>query len=363
MAYGGAQELFRITPDLTALGKIIGGGLPLAAYGGRADIMDTVAPVGPVYQAGTLSGNPLAVAAGLAQLTLLEEQKDTLYTDLHHKMHTLAHATKETAARLGIPHRINRLGSMMTLFFTDTKVTDFATAKTSRHRPLRGLLPGAAGAGRLLRAVAVRGRVRQHGAHRRRSWTRRPRPSSRRCMSWLDLPARGRAGRHRRPRPAVCRDLAARWAMSPDEPPVRRDADDPAPCRPLLRDVPRRDAASASWISRPARRTSPARCMRWGRRRGLDLTVVGVDNHAGHAADGAGDAPGRLIWSRPTRCACPSRPRSFDLALCALAFHHFGFEPSARVLRAMDALTTRGFVVSDLRRDRLTLWGVQAGWR
>ena len=131
LAYGGAQELFGITPDLTALGKIIGGGLPLAAYGGRADIMDTVAPVGPVYQAGTLSGNPLAVAAGLAQLTMLAEQKDTLYTDLHHKMHTLAQATKEAAARLGIPHRVNRLGSMMTLFFTDAKVMDFATAKTS----------------------------------------------------------------------------------------------------------------------------------------------------------------------------------------------------------------------------------------
>jgi len=131
LAYGGAQELFGVTPDLTALGKIIGGGLPLAAYGGRADIMDTVAPVGPVYQAGTLSGNPLAVAAGLAQLTMLDEQKDTLYTDLHHKMHTLAQTTKDTAARLGIPHRINRLGSMMTLFFTDAKVVDFASAKTS----------------------------------------------------------------------------------------------------------------------------------------------------------------------------------------------------------------------------------------
>jgi glutamate-1-semialdehyde 2,1-aminomutase len=131
VAYGGAQELFRITPDLTCLGKIIGGGLPLAAYGGRADIMDTVAPLGPVYQAGTLSGNPLAVAAGLAQITLLEEQKDTLYNMLHARMHRLAHAVKETARALGIPHRINWVGSMMTLFFTDTKVVDFQTAKTS----------------------------------------------------------------------------------------------------------------------------------------------------------------------------------------------------------------------------------------
>lgn len=131
VAYGGAQALLGITPDLTALGKIIGGGLPLAAYGGRADIMDMVSPVGPVYQAGTLSGNPLAVAAGLAQLTRLDLQKDTIYTDMHHKMHTLAHVIKETATRLGIPHRINRLGSMMTLFFTDAKVINFASAKTS----------------------------------------------------------------------------------------------------------------------------------------------------------------------------------------------------------------------------------------
>ena len=131
LTYGGAQEIFGITPDLTALGKIIGGGLPLAAYGGRADIMDTVAPVGPVYQAGTLSGNPLAVAAGLAQLTLLEQRKDTLYTRLHHQMHLLALQTKDAAAREGVPIRINRLGSMMTVFFTDVKVMDFTTAKTS----------------------------------------------------------------------------------------------------------------------------------------------------------------------------------------------------------------------------------------
>jgi glutamate-1-semialdehyde 2,1-aminomutase len=131
LAYGGAQELFQITPDLTTLGKIVGGGLPLAAFGGRADVMDMVAPVGPVYQAGTLSGNPLAVAAGLAQLSLLDEQKDTLYKSLHTKMHQLADAAKEAALRAHIPVRINRLGSMMTLFFTDAKVVDFTTAKTS----------------------------------------------------------------------------------------------------------------------------------------------------------------------------------------------------------------------------------------
>ena len=131
VAYGGAQELFGVTPDLTALGKIIGGGLPLAAYGGRADIMDVVAPVGPVYQAGTLSGNPLAVAAGLAQLTMLEEVRETLYPKMHHQMHYLAQSAKDTARKLGIPHRINRVGSMMTLFFTDAKVVDFQSAKTA----------------------------------------------------------------------------------------------------------------------------------------------------------------------------------------------------------------------------------------
>ena len=131
VAYGGAQALLGVTPDLTALGKIIGGGLPLAAYGGRADIMDVVAPVGPVYQAGTLSGNPLAVAAGLAQLTMLEEVQDTLYPQMHRQMHFLAQSAKDAARALGLPHRVNRVGSMMTLFFTDAKVTDFASAKTS----------------------------------------------------------------------------------------------------------------------------------------------------------------------------------------------------------------------------------------
>lgn len=131
LALGGAQELYQVTPDLTTLGKIIGGGLPLAAYGGRAEVMDTVAPVGPVYQAGTLSGNPLAVAAGLAQIMMLEEQKDTLYPMLDARMQTLAAATQETALELGITHRINQIGSIMTLFFTDAVVDDYASAKTA----------------------------------------------------------------------------------------------------------------------------------------------------------------------------------------------------------------------------------------
>lgn len=128
---GGAQQTLGITPDMTTLGKIIGGGLPLAAYGGRADIMETVAPVGPVYQAGTLSGNPLAVAAGLAQLNLIDSAGDALYAGLDAKMLTLALAVKEEADRARVPVTINRVGSMMTVFFTSEKVTDYQTVKSA----------------------------------------------------------------------------------------------------------------------------------------------------------------------------------------------------------------------------------------
>jgi glutamate-1-semialdehyde 2,1-aminomutase len=131
LSVGGAQQMLGITPDLTTLGKIIGGGLPLAAYGGRVDIMDVVSPVGPVYQAGTLSGNPLAVAAGLEQLTILEEGGPEMYDDLTRKIGRLATATQAAADRVGVPVQINRIGSMMTTFFTETPVTDYTTAKTS----------------------------------------------------------------------------------------------------------------------------------------------------------------------------------------------------------------------------------------
>jgi glutamate-1-semialdehyde 2,1-aminomutase len=127
---GGAQQLLGIVPDMTTLGKIIGGGLPLAAYGGRADIMDMVAPVGPVYQAGTLSGNPLAVAAGLAVLDEIEKQPH-LYADLNAKRERLQASVSDSANRRGIPHRINGIGSLMTVFFTADPVTDYASAKRS----------------------------------------------------------------------------------------------------------------------------------------------------------------------------------------------------------------------------------------
>jgi glutamate-1-semialdehyde 2,1-aminomutase len=124
VAFGGAQERFGIRPDLTTLGKVIGGGLPVGAFGGRKDIMSKVAPVGPVYQAGTLSGNPLAVAAGLAMLRHLKTHPE-LYSELD------ARAAELCAAVAGGGITVNRVGSMFTLFFTDCPVTDYESAKRS----------------------------------------------------------------------------------------------------------------------------------------------------------------------------------------------------------------------------------------
>jgi len=129
VAWGGAQELFGITPDLTCLGKIVGGGLPVGAYGGRADIMEQVAPLGEIYQAGTLSGNPLAMAAGIATLEAL--QAPGTYQALEATSARLAEGLAAAAARAGLATQINRVGSMLTGFFTATPVTDYATAKTA----------------------------------------------------------------------------------------------------------------------------------------------------------------------------------------------------------------------------------------
>lgn len=131
LAYGGAQQRYGVTPDMTTLGKIAGGGMPLGAYGGRAEIMDCVAPLGPVYQAGTLSGNPIAVTAGLTTLNILLEQKDTLYADLDAAGAELATSLINSAEAAGVPLVVNNVGSMITAFFTEAnEVTDFASAKT-----------------------------------------------------------------------------------------------------------------------------------------------------------------------------------------------------------------------------------------
>ena len=124
LSAGGAQEYYGITPDMTVLGKIVGGGMPLAAYGGKRGIMEQVAPLGAVYQAGTLSGNPIATAAGIAQITQIE-QTPGLYSELDRKTAVLEDAAKSAGLN------VNRCGSLMTVFFTDTPVTDYESAVTA----------------------------------------------------------------------------------------------------------------------------------------------------------------------------------------------------------------------------------------
>jgi len=145
LAFGGAQMKYGIRPDLTCLGKIIGGGLPVGAYGGSRDLMSRVSPLGPVYQAGTLSGNPLAVAAGLATLRALQEG------DVYRRLDSLGAALERglvaAAGKAGVPLTVNRVGSMLTGFFTDKPVTDYATAKRS----------DAARYGRFFHAMLARG--------------------------------------------------------------------------------------------------------------------------------------------------------------------------------------------------------------
>lgn len=129
VAFGGAQQLYGIRPDLTCLGKVIGGGLPVGAFGGRREIMERIAPLGPIYQAGTLSGNPLAMAAGLETLTLLS--RPGVYKTLEKISNELEQGLRSAAAEAGVPAAFNRVGSMFTCFFTGQRVKDFASAKTS----------------------------------------------------------------------------------------------------------------------------------------------------------------------------------------------------------------------------------------
>ena len=127
LGIGGAQGYFHVTPDLTTLGKIIGGGMPVGAYGGRKEIMDMVAPVGPVYQAGTLSGNPIATTAGIETLTILKETPE-IYTQIEASARTLAEGMR---GHFGESVCVNQIGSLMSIFFTAQKVKDYETATSS----------------------------------------------------------------------------------------------------------------------------------------------------------------------------------------------------------------------------------------
>lgn len=135
VAYGGAQELYKIEPDLTTLGKIIGGGLPVGAYGGRREIMEHVAPAGPVYQAGTLSGNPLAMSAGREMLLALKEPG--VYEELEAKTEYLVSGLEKLAAKHGVPISLQRVGSMFCLYFNEEKVTNYAIAQKSNTARFR----------------------------------------------------------------------------------------------------------------------------------------------------------------------------------------------------------------------------------
>jgi len=129
LAYGGAQSVYNIDPDLTVMGKIIGGGLPVAAYGGKRNIMEQIAPLGPVYQAGTLSGNPLAMRAGLATLPKLEAPG--FYADVNRKTQRLADGLRSALKETNVPGQVNFVGSLLTMFFTERPVRNYADARTS----------------------------------------------------------------------------------------------------------------------------------------------------------------------------------------------------------------------------------------
>ena len=131
LSLGGAQQIYGIKPDLTTLGKIIGGGLPCGAFGGRKEIMDFLAPLGPVYQAGTLSGNPLAMCAGIATLSHLIEHQGAVYSQLERTTLEIANGVQAIAHAAGIPMTTNHVGSMFTWFFTSEKVRDFESAAKS----------------------------------------------------------------------------------------------------------------------------------------------------------------------------------------------------------------------------------------
>lgn len=141
LARGGAQELFNVKADIVTFGKVIGGGLPVGAFAGRTEIMDYLAPIGPVYQAGTLSGNPLAMAAGLAMLSELEENQD-IFASIHKKTEYLHKGLEKALTDEGITFTINRLGSMISVHFSEIRVTDFASAAEANNETFKKFFHG-----------------------------------------------------------------------------------------------------------------------------------------------------------------------------------------------------------------------------
>ena len=164
--YGGAQQRYGIAADITCLGKIIGGGMPVGAYGGSAEIMHTVAPLGAMYQAGTLSGNPVAMAAGISTLRQLKEPG--VYNALGAKAASLAAGLQEVFADAEVPLRINRVGSMMTLFFNPGEVNGWESVSASDREGFGNFFHNMLEARRVPAAVPIRGNVRLPGAQRRR---------------------------------------------------------------------------------------------------------------------------------------------------------------------------------------------------
>ena len=179
LAFGGAQELYGIQPDLTTMGKIIGGGLPVGAYGGPAEIMDMVAPLGPMYQAGTLSGNPLAMAAGHAQLALLKENKATLSATRKVSGELVDRCGRERQRRRAYAMTYNRVGSMFTWFFTPGPVTDWDSAAKSDTEAFGTLLP---------QYARSAGFIYRHRSMRPHFWARRTRKKM--CRKQSQPPSR-----------------------------------------------------------------------------------------------------------------------------------------------------------------------------